>query len=150
MYNPICSCGHGEHDHAQYRFSCFVRDCACTEFRWAKTEPASKPEEIVPRDELVAMALDSAKARLEEDGCDCGDQNDPPCALCLVNSAIAALDDSDDAYLWERCYACGHRLAFASDGCPQCGIRFKDGDDPPNWPETCECDRCKQARESSI
>lgn len=59
--------------------------------------------------------------------------------------ALAAKED-DGSYLWERCYACGHRLALASDSCPQCGIHFEDGDDPPNWPETCECDRCTEAR----
>lgn len=40
-------------------------------------------------DDVMTMALDSAKARLDEDGCDCGDANDPPCALCLVDRAIA-------------------------------------------------------------
>ncbi len=39
-------------------------------------------------DEILDLALDSAKARLEEDGCDCGDQNDLPCALCLIEKAI--------------------------------------------------------------
>jgi hypothetical protein len=58
--------------------------------------------------------------------------------------ALAAEDDG--SYLWQRCYACGHRLAFASDSCPQCGIHFVAGDDPPNWPETCQCDRCTEAR----
>lgn len=55
-------------------------------------------------------------------------------------------DADGGSYLWERCYACGHRLRFASDGCPQCGIHFVDGDDPPNWPEDCDCPRCEQAR----
>lgn len=54
--------------------------------------------------------------------------------------------EDEGSFLWQRCYACGHRLRFASDGCPQCGIHFADGDDPPNWPELCECDRCIQAR----
>lgn len=58
----------------------------------------------------------------------------------------AGADPDDGSYLWQRCYACGHRLRFASDGCPQCGIHFVDGDDPPNWPEVCECDRCQTAR----
>lgn len=59
--------------------------------------------------------------------------------------AIAS-DDDGGSYLWERCYSCGHLLAHVSDSCPQCGIHFKDGDDPPNWPEECGCPRCQEAR----
>jgi len=39
--------------------------------------------------EVLDIALDCAKARLEQDGCDCGDANDPPCALCLIDRVIA-------------------------------------------------------------
>lgn len=53
----------------------------------------------------------------------------------------------DGSYLWERCYACGHRLAFSSTACPQCGIDFDGRKDPKRWPEKCDCDRCKVARE---
>lgn len=52
-------------------------------------------------------------------------------------------------WLWERCYACGHRLRFASTGCPQCGEDF-DGRRQPGkgkWPETCDCERCQLARD---
>lgn len=41
------------------------------------------------------------------------------------------MKDDDGSYLWERCYECGHRLRFPSDGCPQCGIHF-DGRPDPN------------------
>ncbi len=50
-------------------------------------------------------------------------------------------------YLWERCFKCGHRLRFASDGCPQCGADLSARKDPPKrWPEKCECQRCSEAR----
>jgi len=52
----------------------------------------------------------------------------------------------DGSYLWERCYDCGHRLRFASDGCPQCGIHFDGRKDPKKWPERCDCERCTDAR----
>lgn len=69
-------------------------------------------------------------------------------AIYKRGHADALADETDDtgSYLWDRCYGCGHRMAFASTACPQCGIHFEDGDDPPNWPETCACDRCVQAR----
>lgn len=56
-----------------------------------RADPSAKVQtEPLPNyDGVIAMALDSARARLEEDGCDCGDLNDPPCALCLVEAAIA-------------------------------------------------------------
>lgn len=54
--------------------------------------------------------------------------------------------DDDGSYLWERCYDCGHRLRFASDGCPQCGIHFDGRKTPKKFPEHCECERCTAAR----
>jgi predicted RNA-binding Zn-ribbon protein involved in translation (DUF1610 family) len=53
---------------------------------------------------------------------------------------------NDGSYLWERCYSCGHRLAYASDACPQCGIDFDGRNDPKKWPEKCDCPRCVEAR----
>jgi hypothetical protein len=55
-------------------------------------------------------------------------------------------NEDDGSYLWERCYACGHRLRFSSDGCPQCGIHFDGRADPEPWPELCDCERCEKAR----
>jgi len=52
----------------------------------------------------------------------------------------------DGAYLWQRCYACGHRLALPSSACPQCGEEFDGRNDPDAWPEGCECDRCREVR----
>ena len=52
----------------------------------------------------------------------------------------------DGSYLWERCYSCGHRLRFDSDGCPQCGIHFDGRADPEPWPDNCDCPRCTTAR----
>jgi len=52
----------------------------------------------------------------------------------------------DGCYLWERCYLCGHRLRFASSGCPQCGEEFDGREDPKEWPEHCDCERCEAAR----
>lgn len=52
----------------------------------------------------------------------------------------------DGSYLWERCYSCGHRLRFASTGCPQCGKTFDGRTDPKKWPESCDCPRCVDAR----
>lgn len=54
--------------------------------------------------------------------------------------------NDDNAYLWDRCYACGHRLRFASTACPQCGEEFNGRDDPKTWPERCGCVRCAEAR----
>ena len=68
-------------------------------------------------------------------------------ALVAAVRAEARGDDHDDrAYLWDRCYACGHRLVFDADSCPQCGIPFDGRDDPGVWPEQCPCPRCEQAR----
>ena len=50
------------------------------------------------------------------------------------------------AWLWSRCYACGHRLAYDSNGCPQCGEEFDGRKQPRKWPETCDCPRCELAR----
>lgn len=66
-------------------------------------------------------------------------------------SAPSWRDDSKerDCWLWHRCYACGHRLRFASTVCPQCGEEF-DGRRQPRkgqWPERCDCDRCVLARD---
>ena len=47
---------------------------------------------------------------------------------------------------WSRCYACGHRLALASTGCPQCGEDFDGRKMPRKFPERCECERCTAAR----
>ena len=52
----------------------------------------------------------------------------------------------DGAYLWSRCYGCGHRLAFSSDSCPQCGIYFDGRRIPRKFPERCGCERCEDAR----
>ncbi len=55
-------------------------------------------------------------------------------------------DNDDGCYLWDRCYACGHRLRFSSSGCPQCGTTFDGREDPKTWPEDCNCARCIAAR----
>lgn len=44
-----------------------------------------------------------------------------------------------------QCYACGHRLRFASTGCPQCGEDFHGR--KVKIKDTCECERCVKARE---
>lgn len=49
-----------------------------------------------------------------------------------------------------RCYACGHRLALASDSCPQCDIAFDSRTPPKRYPETCQCQRCEEERKGSI
>lgn len=36
-------------------------------------------------------ALDNAEQVLVIHGCDCGDANDPPCALCLVQHALKTI-----------------------------------------------------------
>lgn len=54
--------------------------------------------------------------------------------------------DDDGSYLWERCYECGHRLAFSSDSCPQCNTTFDEREDPNKYPEKCNCPRCTDAR----
>jgi hypothetical protein len=52
------------------------------------------------------------------------------------------------AYLWERCYYCGHRLRFSATGCPQCGMIFDGRRDPKKWPDKCGCERCMEARDA--
>lgn len=46
------------------------------------------------------------------------------------------------AWLWPRCYKCGHTLRFSSNGCPQCGEMFDGRDSPKRWPRKCQCERC--------
>lgn len=53
---------------------------------------------------------------------------------------------SDGAFLRERCYACGHILAFAATACPQCNEAFDDRRNPKRWPTVCDCSRCVAAR----
>lgn len=52
---------------------------------------------------------------------------------------------NDGAYLWGRCYRCGHWLHFASTGCPQCGEQFDGRNEPKRWPKKCRCERCVSA-----
>lgn len=61
---------------------------------------------------------------------------------------MARRNVDEGSYLWERCYRCGHRLAFASTACPQCGTEFDGRADPKRWPERCDCARCAAAREN--
>lgn len=107
---------------------------------------ASETKEIVNDDD------DPIRIALEDLNLHCTDHApDPDCEGCRAQLAFWFVSKEDDgSYLWERCYACGHRLAFASDSCPQCGIHFKDGDDPPNWPEKCQCERCIAARSTEV
>lgn len=54
---------------------------------------------------------------------------------------------NDICWLSERCASCGHRFAFASDSCPQCGEQAcAPWQEPSKWPEKCDCDRCEAAR----
>lgn len=55
------------------------------------------------------------------------------------------MDQEDDGWLRDRCYSCGHRLAFAASACPQCGEEFDGRENPKKWPEKCSCARCKGA-----
>lgn len=50
------------------------------------------------------------------------------------------------AWRWNRCYACGHRLAFEANACPQCGEYFDGRRLPVPFPDSCLCDRCLKAR----
>ena len=50
------------------------------------------------------------------------------------------------SWLWPRCYACGHRLRFDSNACPQCSEEFDGRNEPRKWPEKCDCQRCADAR----
>lgn len=115
------------------------------EAEFAKLIEWQLPAEWVP---IAKAALQAALTNIQatepknvNDICQCADTRIVVCGKCWK-----PLPDDDGSYLWQRCYGCGHRLAYASDSCPQCGIHFIDGDDPPNWPETCACDRCVEAR----
>lgn len=55
-------------------------------------------------------------------------------------------DDDGGTWLRDRCYSCGHRLAFDAAACPQCGESFDGRADPKRWPDTCECKRCQAAK----
>lgn len=54
-------------------------------------------------------------------------------------------EDNAGTWLRDRCYACGHQLAFAASGCPQCGETFDGRDDPDEFPDVCRCNRCEGA-----
>lgn len=49
----------------------------------------------------------------------------------------------DDHWLRERCYACGHQLAFAATACPQCSEQFDGREEPRKYPALCQCKRCE-------
>lgn len=53
-------------------------------------------------------------------------------------------DEYTDTQHWlrKRCYACGHALAYAATGCPQCREHFDGRDDPDVFPAICKCKRC--------
>jgi hypothetical protein len=55
--------------------------------------------------------------------------------------------DESGGWLRGQCYACGHRLRFASSGCPQCGEHFHGHDVPVN--DVCDCARCIPARQDA-
>lgn len=65
------------------------------------------------------------------------------------DEAEAVVDAINEiAWLMDRCHACGHRLSFASTGCPQCGAdSIAPWFEPSEFPELCECERCQKARE---
>jgi hypothetical protein len=62
------------------------------------------------------------------------------------SGSCKTLREETGSWLWSRCYQCGHRLAFASTGCPQCGIDFDGRKMPKRWPEKCDCERCTDAK----
>lgn len=67
----------------------------------------------------------------------------------LTREEADAFADALNEITWitERCAECGHRFAFASDSCPQCGApAAPPWQEPEQWPEDCECDRCEAAR----
>lgn len=69
----------------------------------------------------------------------------PMCGAC--SHAAADLGEGDEGFsVWQRCYGCGHRLAYAATGCPQCGLSFDDRAEPAEWPDRCSCGRCEKAR----
>lgn len=82
-----------------YKEQCAV--CGTLQGDWILgRQTMTDPMPVVPTlADLVDVALDAAKARLESDGCDCGDHNDPPCALCLVERAIDARKSGSVALL---------------------------------------------------
>lgn len=50
------------------------------------------------------------------------------------------VEDSSEVHLLNRCPSCGHFLAYAASGCPQCRVQFEETDPDVFW--TCECERC--------
>lgn len=56
-----------------------------------------------------------------------------------------AMDEDGGSWLHGRCPSCGHRLAFASDSCPQCCAHF-GAYAPVDYPELCKCERCESVR----
>jgi uncharacterized OB-fold protein len=57
------------------------------------------------------------------------------------------MNQESGAWLWHKCYECGHALAFSASACPQCGEEFDGRATPEEFPDECECPRCE--RESS-
>ncbi len=64
------------------------------------------------------------------------------------DEAEAVVDAIRNIYwMSDRCARCGHRLAFASNGCPQCSKdMMPPWDEPAELPDTCQCERCIKAR----
>jgi hypothetical protein len=58
-------------------------------------------------------------------------------------------EGGDWMWLWQRCYACGHRLRCSASACPQCGESFDGRDEPTTWPEQCRCERCSDVRKTA-
>lgn len=82
--------------------------------------------------ELIHQALDAAKATLEEVGCNCGDANDPPCALCLVYVALAQESAAlaRPAAVNETYCRCGH--PWHTHGCLECACDVWTPQLPPS------------------
>lgn len=63
-------------------------------WEWSPSPRASSGALALTQETLdvIELALDQAKAVLEEEGCNCGDASDIRCALCLVVAAEASLE----------------------------------------------------------
>lgn len=70
-----------------------------------------------------------------------------PIAMSKEDAEVVVDAINEISWLMERCHACGHRLALASTGCPQCGAEsIAPWFEPKTLPDKCDCPRCARQK----
>lgn len=94
-----CTCGHLDSEHAQYRYSCFVRDCACEEFQigsvtssLSEASPVIAQERSAEEHTLPKSSLPSVEEARDK-------------LLRWLDKALWGRTDTQAAKLWEQAVA---------------------------------------------